>query len=354
MFSGGYSIFASNMDQLFKKAVSLTDIHFGRSSNSTEANLDNLDFIDWFIDQAKTFGAETCFMMGDWHDSRHSVHVSTLHYSLRGAQKLNDAFEQVIWIPGNHDLLYRNKRDISSVEFAKHLPNIKIIEEPIVIGGCTVLPWLVEDEQKMLKTTKSRYVFGHLELNGGFLMNAKVEMPDHPGALGPDDFAKNNAIEYVFSGHYHFRQAKGKVIYTGNPFPFNFADAWDEDRGMMFLEWGKDPYFKAWQDQPLFRTFKLTEMLNKPDHFLKQKMTARCTLDMDISYEEAQLIKDTFIKDYGLRKIELLHPQREVSDSEFKEGTVFQSVDQMVIDGLNSLQGVTLKSQKLIDIYMKL
>lgn len=342
------------MDQLFKKAVSLTDIHFGRSGNSAEANLDNLEFIDWFIEEAKTFGAESCFMLGDWNDNRHSIHVSTLHYSLQGMQKLNDAFKQVIWLPGNHDLLYRHKRDISSIEIADHLPNIKVIHEPTTIGGCTVLPWLVGDEHKMLKSVKSRYVFGHLELNGGFLMNAKVEMPDHPDGIGVEDFDKNSNIEYVFSGHYHFRQAKGKVIYTGNPFPFNFADAGDEDRGMMFLEWGKEPYFKAWPDQPLFRVFKLSEMLANPKQLLKPKLTARCTLDIDISYEEAQVIKDTFIKDYGLRKIELLHNPRETIDEAISDGLAFQSVDQIVIDGLNSLQGDILSSRKLVEIYKQL
>jgi DNA repair exonuclease SbcCD nuclease subunit len=44
----------------------------------------------------------------------------------------------------------------------------------------------------------------------------------------PDDF--KGGAEYVFSGHFHFRQAKENIVYTGNIMPFNFADAWDEDR----------------------------------------------------------------------------------------------------------------------------
>lgn len=341
------------MDNLFKKAVSFTDIHFGRSGNSPVANQDNLDFIDWFIDQAKTWGAETCFMLGDWHDNRHSLHVSTMHYSLQGMQKLNDAFKQVIWLPGNHDLLYRNNREISSVEFANHLPNINIIRQPTIMGGCTILPWLVGDEHKTLQNVKSRYMFGHLELSG-FLMNAKVEMPAHQNGISADDFEKNDGIEYVFSGHFHFRQGKGKVLYIGNPFPFNFADAWDEDRGMMFLEWGKEPQFKAWPAQPLFRTFKLSELLNTPDKLLREKLVARCTLDIDISYEEAQVIKDTFVQDYGLRKIELIHQPRDHADQEFEGDVVFQSVDQIVIDGLMSIQSTALKPSTLVQIYKSL
>lgn len=338
------------MDQLFKKAVALTDVHFGRTGNSPQANQDNLDFIDWFIEEAKTWGADTCFMCGDWHDNRHSLHVSTMHYSLEGMQRLNDAFEKVWWIPGNHDLLYRNKRDVSSIEFARHLPNIQIVRKPTTIGGVTILPWLVNDEPKAVKNIKSRYVFGHLELPG-FMMNAKVEMPHHANGITADDFEHN---EYVFSGHFHFRQAKGRVVYIGNTFPFNFADAWDDDRGMMLLEWGKEPFFKAWPDQPLFRTFKLSELLNNPDKYLRQKLTARCTLDIEISYEEAQIIKDTFIDSHGLRKMELVHMPRQTENQEFIGEVVFQTVDQIVIDGLMSVQSTGLKPNKLVEIYKAL
>lgn len=340
-------------DNLFKKAVTLTDLHFGRSGNSPVANQDNLDFIDWFIDEAKTWGAETCIMMGDWHDNRHSLHVSTMHYSLTGMQKLNDAFEKVIWLPGNHDLLYRNKRDVSSVEFARHLPNITIIREPTSIGGVSVLPWLVSDERKMVKKMNNRYVFGHLELNGGFMMNAKVPMPDHADGLSLDDF--KNGPDYVFSGHFHFRQAKGNVVYTGNPFPFNFADADDTDRGMMFLEWGKEPQFKAWDRQPLFKVFKLSQLLNEPDRILCDKLTARCIMDIDISYEEAAIIKETFMQGYGLRKIELINQQKDShSIQEFDTEAIFQTVDQIVIDGLLSVQSTGLSPQTLVDIYKNL
>lgn len=319
------------------------------------ANQDNLDFIEWAIDDAKAWGAETCLILGDWHDSRHSVHVGTLDYSLRGMEMVNNAFDRTIFLVGNHDLLYRNKRDVSSTAMARHLPNITFVDKPITLGegkdAATFLPWLVGDETKMVKKLKSRYIFGHLELNGGFLMNAKVEMPDHPGALHADDFTEN---EYVFSGHFHFRQAKGRVIYIGNPFPFNFADAWDDDRGMMLLEWGKEPEFRAWPDQPLFRTFKLSQLLTEPDKLLRSKLTARCTLDIDISYEEAQIIKETYVSDYGLRKIELVHQPRDLGSQDFETDAIFQSVDQIVIEGLNSVQSNGLDSKTLIEIYRSL
>lgn len=339
------------MDNLFDKAVALTDVHFGRSGNNPMCNQDNLDFIDWFCEEAKTWGAETCFMLGDWHDSRTSVAVSTLDYSLKGMQKLNDAFKHVHWIPGNHDLLYRNKRDISSVEFARHLPNINIIREPTTIGEVTILPWLVNDEAKALKNIKSRYVFGHLELPN-FMMNAKVPMPAHGGAITAEDFTEN---EYVFSGHFHFRQTQKRVVYIGNIMPFNFADTWDEDRGMMFLKWGDEPFFKAWPKQPLFRNFKLSELLNEPNKYLADKLTARVMLDIDISYEEAQLIKETYMVGNGVRRMEMVHPPRIAEEQVFGDDVVFQTVDQIVSEGLMEVKTGegpnAIDPTKLINIY---
>lgn len=345
-------------DKPFNKAVVFTDQHFGRSSNSPIANQDNLDFIDWFIEEARTWGAETAILCGDYFDNRHSIHVSTMDYALKGLDRLDKAFKQVYALVGNHDLLYRNKRDVTSMTFAKYLPNFRPVYEPLTIGhgrdGVTFLPWLVGDEAKALKQMRSRYIFGHLEVNGGFYMNAKVQMPDHPGGVDPDDFAKLDEVEHVFSGHFHFRQSKGKVTYIGNTFPFNFADAWDDDRGMMMLEWGKDPTFKAWPDQPQFRTFKLSDLLHTPDKYLRPKLTARCTMDIEISYEEAQIIKETFVESHGLRKLELVHQPRDHVEQEFEGEVVFQSVDQIVVDGLLSVQSKGVSPETLVEIYKSL
>lgn len=344
------------MDRAFNKAVVFTDQHFGRSGNSPTANQDNLDFIDWFIDKGKTWGADTAILCGDYFDNRHSIHVSTMDYAITGLDRLSKAFDRVYALVGNHDLLYRNKRDVTSMVMTKYLPNFIPVHQPMTIGegknATTFLPWLVGDEPKSVKNIKSRYVFGHLELPG-FMMNAKVEMPHsaHEGSITADDFTEN---EYVFSGHFHFRQAKGRVVYIGNPFPFNFADAWDEDRGMMLLEWGKEPIFEAWPDQPLFRTFKLSELLDKPQALLRPKLTARCTLDIDISFEEAQMLKDIYTSEYQMRKMELVHQPRQTDDTQFVGDVVFQTVDQIVIDGLTAVQSNDLDNQTLIDIYKAL
>ena len=42
---------------------------------------------------------------------------------------------KVYVILGNHDLYYREKRDLNSIEFARDLPNIVMIDEHFVQDG---------------------------------------------------------------------------------------------------------------------------------------------------------------------------------------------------------------------------
>src|SRR5574343_182605 len=338
------------MTQLFKKLAFFTDIHFGRRSNSPIDLADNLDFVRWFIAEAKIRKYETMIMGGDFFDNRNAIHLSTLNAGLDALQLRNDAFDQCYFIPGNHDLLYRSSRDVSSIEFARSLPKIKIIRNPTTIDGVTFLPWLIGDEHKNLKKHRGQYAFAHLEMPG-FLMNAKVEMPDSPNVTKSEQF---DAHEIVFTGHFHMRQIKGNIQYTGNVMPFNFSDDWDDERGAMFLEWGGKPEYVSWPGQPLFRTMTLSDLLNKPEKLLVPKLTARVAIDIDISYEEAQVIKDTYIEGYGMRKIELVHQSKQEADQEFSGDVSFQSVDQIVVDGLKSVQSIGLKPDRLIEIYKSL
>ena len=163
---------------LFKKVAVCTDLHFGLKSNSQLHNQDCSDFIDWFIETAKANGCETGMFLGDWSHQRAAINMQTLQYSLRSLEKLSKAFDRFYFIPGNHDLYYRDKRDIYSTEWAKHIPNIQIVNDFFKDGDVIIAPWLVGDDHKKLAKMTAKYMFGHFELPH-FKMNAMVEMPDH-------------------------------------------------------------------------------------------------------------------------------------------------------------------------------
>ncbi len=337
------------MTQLFKKVACFTDIHFGLKSNSQVHNQDCEDFVDWYITKAKEEGCDTGIFMGDWHHNRNSLNITTMDYSLRALEKLGQAFDNFYFFPGNHDLYYKDKRDIHSVEFGKYIPGITIVHEPITTGDVTMCPWLVGDEWKAIGKKKAKYIFGHFELPH-FYMNAMVQMPDH-GEIQLDAF---EGYELGFSGHFHKRQSKGNMHYIGNAFPHNYADAWDDDRGMMILEWGKQPTYHTWDKQPTFRTVKLSQLIDEADTLIKPKQHLRVTLDIDISYEEASFIKENFMANYDIRELTLITEKKQVEINTDIDVQSFESVDQIVSSQLVNIESDTYNKNTLLAIYNSL
>jgi len=267
---------------------------------------------------------------------------------LRALEKLGAAFDNFYMFAGNHDLYYKDKRDVKSTEFAKHIPGVTVIEEITIVDDVALVPWLVGDEWKKIKNINSKYLFGHFELPS-FYMNAMVQMPDH-GELKSEHF-KNQ--EYVFSGHFHKRQRQGKIHYIGNAFPHNYADAWDDERGMMILdrENNSEPEYINWPNCPKYRTIKLSQLIDEKDTLIKPNMYLRVTLDLPLSFEEASFIKETFIRDFGCREITLI-PQKQIDEiSTDLDITQFESVDQIVSNEISSLDTENYSKAMLLEIY---
>jgi DNA repair exonuclease SbcCD nuclease subunit len=335
---------------LFKKVACFTDIHFGLKSNSATHNQDCEDFVDWFIKEAKKEQCDTCIFLGDWHHNRNTINLTTLDSSLKCLEKLGAAFDQFFWFPGNHDLFYKDKRDVHSSAFGRHIPGVTVVDRVTTLDDVTLVPWLVGDEWKTMKDLKSRYVFGHFELPS-FYMNAMVQMPDH-GELQRGDLS---SPEYVFSGHFHKRQHKGNVVYIGNAFPHNFADTWDDDRGMMFMEWGGVPQYRNWPDAPKFRSLKLSRLIEEKDTLMQSKMYLKVNLDIDISFEEANFIKETFVKEHDVREISLIQDKDNVDILvEDQTDAKFESVDQIVTEQLVNIESDTFDKSTLLEIYNNL
>ncbi len=332
--------------QLFRKAACFTDIHFGLKHNSRQHNDDCERFVKWFIEEAKKRDCETCFFLGDWHHHRANVNVSTLNYTVSNLSRLNDSFEKVYFIAGNHDLYYREKREIHSLPMATKLPNIVMIDDFFIQDDVAIIPWLVGTEWKNIQKIKTKYMFGHFELPH-FYMNALVEMPDH-GGLQSEHFTHQ---EYVFSGHFHKRQKKGKIQYIGNPFGHNYADVWDFDRGAMFLNWGEEPDLVNWEEGPRYISLSLSKLLEDPSAYLNEHTHAKVSLDVDISYEEANFLRETFIENFKIRELKLV-PRRDDDEMNTATGDIkFETVDQIVTDQLGAIDSQSYDKTKLISLY---
>ena len=339
-------------ENLFKRAAVFTDLHLGKKNNDRQHNIDCEEYLKWFCKMAKERNVDCIINMGDLHDNRHSIHISTLNYSMSNMERLASTDLPVYMIVGNHDSYYRDKKEINSITIGRSIKNIIIVDDFLHQGNVTFCPWLTNNDWKQIPeyAKKSTYIFGHFELPH-FLMNAMVEMPDN-NTLNHNHF--NDVKEWAFTGHFHKRQSKGKVCYIGNAFPHNFSDAWDDERGAMILEWGQPPEFLAWPDAPSYKTLTMSELLESPETYIDKRTTARITTDIDITFEEVDFIKDIFNNHFTPRKIDILSSRREEQTQDYIEDVDFQSVEQIVIEGLKNIDSISIDKNLLIEIFQGL
>jgi hypothetical protein len=88
---------------------------------------------------------------------------------------------------------------------------------------------------------------------------------------------------------------------------------------------------------------------------LTPKMHVRVNLDIEISYEEANFIKETFVRDYNLREMALIPNKTSGVGEDLAPGEVkFESVDQIVTDQITNIESEFYDNKLLLKIYQTL
>ena len=89
---------------------------------------------------------------------------------------------------------------------------------------------------------------------------------------------------------------------------------------------------------------------------MSKKTNCRVTLDVDITYEEANYIKETFAQQYDLREIALMPAKKEEHATDWNTNNDIQveNVDQIVLNQLQAIDSPTIKNSQLIEIYNSL
>jgi DNA repair exonuclease SbcCD nuclease subunit len=379
------------MSQLFNRAACFTDVHFGDKMDNAIHNRDCLDFVDWFIAEAHRRRCDSFIMLGDWHDNRSRIGVASLVASYEAMARLATARMDGYFLVGNHDMHRLDDRATNSLKFATPFMSIRLIEEPVLIDGVALVPWVVDGENdtvsRMIRNAK--YTFGHFEFPG-FLMNASIGAPDHgqlsvESIFGPDAEQTGYSVEeggtsqvvrigagnfsnhhpkpskYIFSGHFHRRQQReikspdgtiAGVHYIGNAFPHDMSDADDTARGMMVLEWDGEPEYVDWPDAPTYHRVRLSECLDEGRTF-RPRATVVAIQDVDITHEEHADLREVVDQHLGVRSFTIRPMDSE--DAEIvlaQEDVRHESVDAVVlehIEGPDVPQG--LEPRRLREMY---
>ena len=124
---------------------------------------------------------------------------------------------------------------------------------------------------------------------------------------------------------------------------------------MMLLEWGKEPKYINWANCPKYRTVKLSRLIDEKDAIIKSKMYLRVTLDIDITFEESNFIKEEFMKNSNIREMSLIVEKDSIDTVIEENGDIkFESVDQIVSEQILALETGTYDTAKLLEIYNNL
>jgi hypothetical protein len=101
--------------------------------------------------------------------------------------------------------------------------------------------------------------------------------------------------------------------------------------------------------------YKLSDVLENPEGLLLIDSHVRVHLDINVSYEEANFLRETFIPEYKLREMALIPTKADPTDHiSGAEGLKFESVDQIVIEQINNIESNTFDKKLLLDIYNNL
>jgi len=353
------------INKQFKKAAKFTDIHFGRKNNSELHNQDCIRYIEWFCATVKADPTiDHVIFLGDWHEHRSAINGMTLDYSHRASKMLNELGIPVFFIVGNHDLYYRNNRDIFTTTFFDTLENFIMVNEPIVIRDSTgdkflLCPFMFEEEYPSLLEFSNIFIwYGHFEFKG-FVVTGDTYTLEH----GPDPVTFKS-IKRIFTGHFHKRQNKNNVYYIGNSFPADFSDANDFERGMATYEYDTDTLnYINWPDCPSYINTKLSAILEAEDSDVKKILVkdsrVNCLVDSEITYDESNKLKEYFINKFKLREFNFDEPSDvldeilEDTDMDI-EDIEMESTSSIVRKLLERIKESKIKPEKLVKIYDRL
>ena len=292
------------------KILMISDIHFGVKNNSEKY----LTIIkDFFLETLKnaidTRSITDVRILGDLFDCRNNLNVRTFNTVLEIFRWYRTNRPKVHFkiLLGNHDIYYRNRVDVNSVEMLRGMENITIISEIVkeTIGDKKVItfPWLVEEsatlhEFNAICSGKEKYdlCLGHFEIKGFEISKGHL---DETGL----ETGKFKNFKRVFTGHYHLRNTMNQISYLGCPYQITWSDYGDIKGIHIYdVDTNKTEFLEN-TDSPMFIKLTIDDLIK--DSSIVEKIKGNSVkIVIDKKYEEVDILK-SITKVEGLCPIKL-------------------------------------------------
>lgn len=239
------------------KVAIFSDLHLGVHSSSSQWHDVAVNWCRWFVEDLKRNNIKDIIFCGDWYHNRSEVSVDTLTVSATIFDMLQD-FNLTV-ITGNHDLYFKHRTDVHSLNIVKGRKNVNVIDKPTAVElfdkTITFLPWGFGVDT----LPDGDICFGHLEIES-FKMNCAKTCED-----GMKASSLLRKFDLVISGHFHTRHERtfeaGTILYVGNPFEMDFGDS-NNQKGYYILDIDSMEYdFIPNNISPRYKKVSLSEMV---------------------------------------------------------------------------------------------
>jgi DNA repair exonuclease SbcCD nuclease subunit len=340
------------------KIAIISDLHLGVHSNSTFWHNIAIEWANWLKVDLNKRNIKDIIFCGDWHHNRSEISVNTLQVSANILDILQEF--NIFAIPGNHDMYFKHRTDVTSLSIFKNRKNVNIFDSITSVEWfdktITFCPWNTNVED----ISKCDVIFGHFEIETFKVNSTKI---CEEGIKVKDLLAKS---KLVFSGHFHTRHEKvystGTILYVGNPFQMDFGDA-GNSKGYHILDLDSMEYdFIENKISPLYEKLTLSELVEEgsitsrvkhivANNIVKLKVDKNiCQEDMNVLLSKLSLLKpESVTVDYDINFNRIL------DDSKHKEDMSGIDVSQAITDFINLLDIEEKKDiiDYTLDLYRK-
>lgn len=338
-----------------------TDIHYGARGSHIQQHLtDCRNFISYVMKLCDEQDIDAIVFLGDWFENRDAIQTHVLDAAYSDAERLNSIGIPVFFITGNHDLRLKTSRDIAATNIFSNLDNFHVItDEPYFVelagNKCGFYPYLFNDEYvtRAPEINSLDYVFGHFEFKG-FVVTGKTTKLEH-GA----EHTLFNKPKFIFSGHFHKRQIQENVVFIGNPFPTNYGDVDDAERGVAILDSDTDTLtFKNFVG-PRFFYCDFSDLLDvEPDEFPPMS-NITSYIDINLGYSDIQEVRSMYSEHPNIREI-IIEDRFSASEMAKQDGDNFAGgvpnmpIEDLIRDTINTrveLMNSTISKERLLGMY---
>ncbi len=285
------------------KITMSTDWHFGKSNGKFDDII--LNGIYEQCQHAKDNGIKVLFNLGDTLDIKQTISTSTLNYLAKAFTAVNETFDKVYVIVGNHDMSKKTFNDDGhNVHILSAYSNVELIDNPTMIEifnkSFYMLPYFPNEHFQSHIFPEADFMMGHIEVQG-FMLNQFIKAQ---GGVNENTITKQ--YKKVFLGHFHKRQVSRTITYIGNMCRFFYGEN-DDPRGWTVLDVEKETSVFIEYEHPRMFKYKLSELLDSDDlsEVFKPGDNLKLVIDEQLKYSELEELKAQLILTHKIENLVL-------------------------------------------------